>query len=379
MLGKSRSPCFEIKIMKLAIIGLSNSGKTTIFNALTGKNIQTSHYPTMSGEPHMGIVRVPDPRIEKLSEFFKRKKLVYPTIEYIDYIGINTKDTSQNIKIFELIRDANAIVHVVRAFEDEYVGHPLDDINPIRDIKNVEAEILFQDLELAEKRLDRMIEGAKKGKKPDEGERRLMLKCREALEKDTPLRKLSFSVDETKAMRTFQFVSTKPEIVLLNIGERDINTPKAAELQKSALQYFRDKGISESVAVVCLCGKIEMELAQLPAADARAFLDDMGIQEPALNKLIRLSYELLGFISFITIGDDEIKAWTITRGTTALKAAGKVHTDIERGFIRAEVIGYDDFVSCGNMSVARDKGLLRLEGKTYEVRDGDMINFRFNV
>jgi GTP-binding protein YchF len=365
--------------MKLAITGLSNSGKTTIFNALTGKNIQTSHYPAMEGEPHFGIVKVPDLRIEKLSEFFSRKKLVYPTVEYIDYIGINTKDASQNIKVFDLIKDSDAIVHVVRAFEDEYVQHPLGGIDPVRDIGNVEAEILFHDLEFIEKRLERINEAAKKGKKPDEAERRLMLKCREALEKDMPLRKVSFRDEELKAMRTFQFVSTKPEIIVLNIGERDVNSLKDAEMQKSALQYFTDKGMSEMVAVVSICGKIEMELAQMSSADARAFLDDMGIQEPALNKFIHLSYELLGLISFITIGDDEIKAWTITKGATALKAAGKVHSDIERGFIRAEVIRYDDFISCGNMAAARDKGFLRLEGKTYEVKDGDMIKFRFNV
>lgn len=365
--------------MKLALIGLSNSGKTTIFNALTGKNIVTSHYPSMSGEPHMGIVKVPDSRIERLSEFFKGKKQVYPTVEYIDYLGINTKDASQNTKTFDLIRDSDAIVHVVRAFEDEYVRHPLESVNPVRDISSVEAEILFQDLELVEKRLERMNEAAKKGKKPDEAERRLMLKCREALEKDMPLRKVSFSEDEIKVMRTFQFISTKPEIVVLNIGEKDINSSKEAEMMNAALKYFTDREFPEKVGVVSICGKIEMEIAQLPQTDARAFLDDMGINEPALNKLIHLSYELLGLISFITIGVDEIKAWTITKGTTALKAAGKVHTDIERGFIRAEVIAYDDFITCGNMAIARDKGLLRLEGKTYVVKDGDIINFRFNV
>lgn len=365
--------------MKLSITGLSNSGKTTIFNALTGKNIMASHYPSIGGEPHIGIVKVLDSRIEKLSEFFRQKKLVYPTVEYIDYVGINTKDTAQNIKIFDLLRDSDAIVHVVRAFDDEYIRHPLGEVNPIRDINNVEAEILFQDFELAEKRLERMKEASKKGKKPDEAQRKLMLKCKEALEKDMPLRRVFFTEDEIKIMRTFQFVSMKPEIIVLNIGEKDINSTKEADLQRDALRYFIDKGISEKVSAVTICGKIEMELAQMSPIDAQVFLDDMGIAEPALKKLIHLSYKLLGLISFITIGDDEIKAWTIRNGTSALKAAGKVHSDIERGFIKAEVIGYDDFISCGSITAARDKGLLRVEGKTYVVKDGDMINFRFNV
>lgn len=365
--------------MKLAITGLPNSGKTTIFNALTGKNILTSHYPSMSGEPIMGIVKVPDTRIQRLSEFFRRKKLVYPAIEYIDYIGINIKDTSQNIKIFDLIKDSDAIVHVVRAFENEYVQHPYNGMNPVRDIGYVEAEFLFHDLELTEKRLERINEISKKGKKPNEAERRLMLKCREALENDIPLRNVSFSEDETKAMKTFQYVSTKPEIIVLNIGEKDIKSPLETEIINDVMKYFANKGMSEKVSVISICGKIEMELAQLPPEDARAFMDDIGIDEPALNRLIHFSYRLLGLISFLTIGDDEIKAWTIREGTTSLKAAGKVHSDIERGFIRAEVINFDDFISCGNMAAAREKGLVRLEGKTYIVKDGDIINFRFNV
>ncbi len=365
--------------MKLAITGLSNSGKTTIFNALTGKDIVTTSYLTTAGEPSYGIVKVPDHRIDRLLEFFKPKKITYASVEYIDYIGINTKDTSDNIKIFGLIKDSDAIVHVVRAFDDDLIQHPFGEINPLKDIRAVETEVLFQDLDLAEKRLERMSEAAKKGKKPDENEKRLMLKCRESLEQDIPLRNVSFSEDEMNAMKHLQFLSTKPEIVVLNIGEKDINTHKAAELHRNAEKYFLDKGISDKVAVAVVCGKIEMELAQLQPADARAFLDDIGIKEAALNKLIHVSYDLLGLISFITVGDDELKAWTITKGTTALKAAGKVHSDIERGFIRAEIISYDDFISCGSLPAARDRGLLRLEGKTYEVRDGDIINFRFNI
>jgi hypothetical protein len=365
--------------VKLAIIGLSNSGKTTVFNALTGQNLETTIYPTVSGEPNYGVVKVPDCRIDKLAEIYKPKKITYATVEYIDYIGLTKGDTTQNRKVFDLIKDADAIVHVVRAFQDDAVSHPMNEINPLRDIETLELELIFGDIELVEKRLARMEEGAKKGKKPNEAEKKLLFKCKDALEKEVPLRNVSFDNEEQKAMKHLQFVSTKPEVVVLNIGEGDLNTDKVLNLQKDAEKYFADKGISETTKVVTLCGKIEMEIAQLNLDEARAFLDDLGIQEPALNKLIHVSYDLLGLISFLTCGEDEVRAWTIKRGTNAQQAAGKIHSDIERGFIRAEVVGYDEFISSGSMSVVRDKGLLRLEGKTYEVKDGDIINFRFNV
>ena len=365
--------------MKLAITGLSNSGKTTIFNALTGKNIETTLYATAAGAPNLGVVRVPDTRIERLAEIYNPRKTTYASVEYVDYIGINLKDASHNAKVFEHIKDTDAIVHIVRAFDDERIPHPLNDIDPLRDIRVVEGEILFQDFELIEKRLERMAESAKKGKKSNEDERRLLLKCRESLEKDIPLRNLDFSEDDEKAMKHLQFISTKPQIVVLNIGEKEMNSGRPGKLREIVERYYAGKGLPDKVRVLTLCGNIEMEIAQLTPADAKAFLEDIGIQESAMNKLINVSYDLLGLISFMTIGDDEVKAWTITNGTNAVKAAGKVHSDIERGFIRAEVIGYDDLISCGNMSAARDKGLLRLEGKTYKVKDGDIINFRFNI
>lgn len=365
--------------MKLAITGLPNSGKTTIFNSLTGKNIETTSYLTVTDSPHLGIVKVPDSRIERLTEIYKPGKTTFASVEYVDYIGINVKDASHNSKVIEHIKDADAIVHIVRAFEDLSIQHPLNDIDPLRDITTVEAEIIFHDFELADKRLERMDEAAKKGKKSDEAEKNLLIKCRKSLEDDIPLRNIDFSEDEQKVMRHLQFITTKPEIIVLNIGEKDINSEKAKKLQEDVENYYSGRGLPDKVRVITLCGIIEMEIAQLAAQDAKAFLDDIGIREPAMNKLIQVSYDLLGLISFITIGDDEVKAWTITKGTNALNAAGKVHSDIERGFIRAEVISYDDFISCGNMLAARDKGLIRLEGKSYEVSDGDIINFRFNI
>lgn len=368
--------------MKLAIIGLSNSGKTTVFNALTGQNLETTLYPTVSGEPHLGVVKVPDSRIDKLAGIYKPKKITHATVEYIDYIGLTKGDVEQNRKVFDLIKDADSIVHVVRAFEDDAVSHPLTGVNPLRDIETVELELIFGDLEFVEKRLARMEEGSRRGKKPDEKEKKLLLKCKDALEKEIPLRNVFFDEEEERAMRPLQFVSTKPEVLVINVGEHDLGTDRAMNLQKEVEGYFsKDKGASQITryASLALCGKIEMEIAQLSPEEARAFLDDLGIQEPALNKLIHVSYGLLGLISFLTVGEDEVRAWTVTKGTDAHKAAGKIHSDIERGFIRAEVVHYEDFISCGAMHAAKEKGLLRLEGKTYEVKDGDIINFRFNV
>jgi len=368
--------------MKIAIIGLSNSGRTTIFNALTGQNIETTIYPTTSGEPNYGVVRVPDLRVSRLAEIYRPRKTTYATVEYIDYIGLTKGDTAQNRKVFDLIKDVDAILHVVRAFKDDSVIHPLGGIDPIRDLETIEMELIFGDLELVEKRLERIEEGLKKGKKPDETEKRVLLKCKEYLEKEIPLRNVSFDEDEQKAMRHLQFVSTKPEVIVLNIGEEDLRSDYEKVLTEEANAFMsRQAGnsITPSHSILTLCGKIEMELAQLKDEDAQAFLKDLGIEEPALNRLIHVSYDLLGLISFLTVGEDEVRAWTIKKGTVAQKAAGKIHSDIEKGFIRAEVIGFDDFIRCGNMASAREKGLLRLEGKTYEVRDGDIINFRFNV
>jgi len=365
--------------LKLAIIGLSNSGKTTLFNALSGLNIETTLYPTVSGEPHIGVVKVPDARVDRLKEIFKPKKTAYASVEYIDYIGLTKGDVAQNRKVFDFIKDADAIVHAVRFFEDEVVSHPMNEINPLRDIETVELEFIFGDLEFVEKRLERMAEAERKGKKQSETEKKLLLKCKDALEKELPLRNVNFDEEEQKAMKPFQFVSTKPEVIVLNIGESDLNTTKVTELHQSVEKFISDRGLAATTKVVTLCGKIETEIAQLSPEEARAFLDDLKIEEPALNKLIRVSYDLLGLISFLTAGEDEVRAWTIRKGTNAQNAAGKIHSDIERGFIRAELVGYNDFIAGGTMAAARDKGLLRLEGKTYEVKDGDIINFRFNV
>ena len=360
--------------MKIAIIGLSNSGKTTVFNALTGMNIEATVYATVTGEPNIGVVKVPDARIDTLSDIFKPKKTTNAAIEYIDYIGLTKGDVKQNRKVFDLIKDVEAIVHVVRAFDDESVIHPLGNTDPARDIETLELELIFGDLDLVEKRLDRMQEAQKKsGKKPDESEKKLLVKCQEFLTKETALRDVEFTEEELKAMRALQFMSTIPKVIVLNIGEKDLESDDGKDIRSSIPERH------QSIPVLSLCGKIEMEIAQLPPEEKGLFLEELKIDEPASNKLIKSCYQMLGLISFLTAGEDEVRAWTIRKGTDAVTAAGKIHSDISRGFIRAEVISYADFISSGTMQAAKEKGLLRLEGKTYEVKDGDIINFRFNV
>ncbi len=373
--------------MKLIITGFSNSGKTTVFNSLTGLALETTTYPTSISaevEPHPGIVKIPDARIENLSSIYEPKKTTYAIVEYIDYLGITSAaaggDVSQNSKVFNLVKDADAIVHVVRAFEDESIIHPLGDLNPVRDVTSFEAELILGDLELVEKRLAKIADQEKRGKKQDESDKKLLMKCRDALEEEKSLRNIEFDDEEKRLMLPYQFLSTIPEIIVLNIEESDLNSDKVKNYQEKIKAYFRETAQDIVPPVIALCGKIEMEIAQLPADEAREFLEDLGIDEPAMNKLCHVSYDSLGLISFFTVGDDEVRAWTIRKGIHAQHAAGKIHSDIERGFIRAETVGYDDFISSGeSMSVVKEKGLARLEGKTYEVKDGDIINFKFNV
>ncbi|MCG6553214.1 MAG: redox-regulated ATPase YchF [Candidatus Magnetominusculus sp. LBB02] len=359
--------------MKIAITGLANSGKTTVFNALTGLNAQTSIYASAMDEPHVGSVRVNDKRVETLSGIFKPKKTTYSSIIYTDFQGLIKGDAAHNRKVFEFIRDADALVEVVRAFEDNSVVHPDNSTDAARDASNLESELILYDLELVEKRLGRMADAAKRGKRPDDQEKKILEKCKETLYNEIPLRKTQFSAEEQKAIVHLQFISIKPKIIVINISEDDIGKSQPLIDDISARLNF-DKN-----ALISLSGKIEMEIAQLPAHEADQFLKDMGIEEPALNKVVNKGYELLGLISFLTVGEDEVRAWTITKGMSALEAAGKIHSDIERGFIRAEVVAYSDFMASGTMAGVKKSGLARLEGKNYIVADGDIINFRFNV
>jgi len=366
--------------MKLPITGLANSGKTTIFNALTGVGHPPSLYITKDMEPQRATVKVPDRRLEGLAEIFRPRKVTNATVEYIDFIGLTKGDLLQNRKVFDMIKDADAIVHVIRAFRDEAVVHPLGSVDPLRDMETVEFEFIFGDLELVTKRLQRIEEAKKKGKKPQEEEVKTLLKCKEALEQERPLRFVDFSEEELKILRPMQFLSDKPEVIVFNTDEK-MNPMEIEALIRSAIDYYKrfSPAYEEKVKIISLSGKIERELSQMSPDEQKEFLKELGIDEPALNKLIRVSYGLLRYISFFTVGEDEVRAWTIREGTNAQKAAGKIHSDMERGFIRAEVVSYEDFIKEGSLSALRDKGLLRLEGKDYIVKDGDIINFRFNV
>ncbi len=370
--------------MKLTITGFSNSGKTTVFNALTGLELETTTYPTsISAEvdSHIGVVKIPDARVDKLASIYDPKKVTFATVEYIDYLGITSGgDIAQNSKVFNLIKDSDAIVHVVRAFEDESILHPMNSVDPVRDVMSFEDELILGDLELVEKRLGKIEQQEKRGKKQDASDKQLMEKCKKALEDEISLRDIEFSDEEKRLMLPYQFLSTMSEIIVLNINESDINSDNVKELQNRTETYFKGKGKGIVPQILSLCGKIEMEIAQLPSDEAVVFLEDLGIEEPAMNRLCRVSYDALGLISFLTVGEDEVRAWTIKNGTIAQRAGGKIHSDIERGFIRAETVSYDDFISSGeSMAAVKEKGLAKLEGKTYEVRDGDIINFKFNV
>lgn len=363
--------------MKIGITGLANAGKSTIFNSVTGLNVPTPLFASTGGEPVLGMARVPDERIDRLTEIFKPKKTIYSTVEFVDYLGITKGDAKQNRSVCEFIKDADALIHVVRAFADDSVAHPFGgEVDPARDVVTVETEILLGDLELVERRLENMDQAAKKGNKPRPGEQAVLLRCRESLENETPLRDLEFSSDERDALRHLQFMSLKPETVVVNIGENDIGSPRAEEMVAAVREVYRGK---PSIIVMSLSGKIEMEISELPPDEASAFLGDLGIAEPALNRMIQSAYENVGLIPFFTVGEDEVRSWAIRNGDDALAAAGKIHSDIQRGFIRAETVGYEDFMAAGSIAAARDKGTLRLEGKTYVVQDGDIINFRFNV
>ncbi len=358
--------------MKIGILGASNVGKTTIFNALTGMDIPTTVYSTTEAEPHIAVVKVPDERVDRLSEIYKPKKTTYATVEYVDYLGITKGDLQQNRKVLDLLKDVDAVVHVVRAFQDDSVVHPLGEVNPIQDAETIKLELIFSDLELVDKRLERISEAKKKGKKPDPKEEEVLSKCKEALEAEKPLRDVQFTEDELKALRHLQFITIKPEVIVINLDEKTFNTEDEKRLTEEFRKRYKDP-------VIALSGKIEMELAQLEPDEQTAFLDELGIKEPAMHRLIRVCYGHLGLISFFTVGEDEVRAWTIKHETLAPRAAGKIHSDMERGFIRAEVINYRDFIEAGSMAEARQRGLVRLEGKTYEIKDGDIINFRFNV
>jgi len=354
--------------MKVGIAGFPRSGKTTVFNALTGQHAQVGGF-TEPGKVHLGTIKVPDPRIDRLSEIFRPRKTTYAEMVFADFpapqaaAAEGRSGSALDTATLTQMRESDALVQVVRGFSDEITGDPPD---PVRDLANFKTELLLADLVLIEKRLERL-----KKEKGKEQESALLQRCKAPLDAEQPLRLLELNQEEVSAISGFGFLSRRPVMVLLNVSEADVHAPLSA----AVAEWLR----AEHLEGLVLSGKIEMEIAALDAGDRQAFLDDIGLGAPARERFITAAYQLLDQISFLTTGEDEVRAWTIKRGTTAVKAAGKIHSDIERGFIRAEVVHYDDFVRYGSEAKCREAGKFRLEGKEYVVHDGDIIHFRFNV
>ncbi|NJN68535.1 MAG: redox-regulated ATPase YchF [Chloroflexaceae bacterium] len=361
--------------MHIAIIGLANSGKTTVFNALTGAAAETASYSAAGHlEPNRAVVKVPDARLSVLTQMFRPRKTVEAEVQYVDVAGISHEGKQGSglpPALLNYLSSADALLHVVRAFEDERIAHPDGSVDMARDAAALDLELIFSDLAIIERRLKRLeAEIGKMGAREREArvaERDLLQRLQAALEADTPVRALELSEEEERSIRGYQFLTAKPMLVVLNIGENQIHHPP-----QFAYPHPRS-------AVVPLCGKIEAELGQLDLDDAQVFMDDLGITETARERVIRCSYELLGLMSFLTAGPDEVRAWTIRQNTPAVEAAGTIHSDIQRGFIRAEVVAYDDLVAAGGMNEAKKTGTVRMEGKQYIVQDGDVCHFLFNV
>jgi len=350
--------------MKVGIVGFPRAGKTTIFNALTGLHAAVGGYAE-PGKPNLGTIKVPDPRIDKLSEIFEPRKTTYAEIVFVDFPGSAGDASTSALDTAAIVqmRDADALVQIVRGFPDAITGEPPA---PARDIENFRSELILADLAVVEKRLERL-----KKEKGKEREQELLLRCKQTLDDEQPLRKLELAVEEVRSLAGFGFLSRVPLLIVLNVDESHAAEPLPADV-RTLLERDELTGL-------VLSGQIEMEVAALEPADRGAFLADLGVNEPARDRFVRTAYELLDLISFLTSGTDEVRAWTIKRGTPAVKAAGKIHSDIERGFIRAEVTHYDDFIAYGSEAKCREAGKLRLEGKDYVVKDGDIIHFRFNV
>ncbi len=352
--------------MKVGMIGFARSGKTTVFNAITGASAEVGAYG--SREANVAVIKVPDARVDKLSEIFKPKKKTYAEFEFIDIAPAENADNDKALDnaALNVLKNADALVHVVRAFESENVMHPLGSVNPARDVKALEDELQITDFIIVEKRIERL---EKEHRKDQEYE--LLLRCKEHLEKGNPLRTLEINVHEETLLRSFTFLSQKPMMLLGNYGDDAIGKDDPARMEQISAQL--------GLKMIAFCGALEMEVSQLPHEEQAPFREELGLGEESRVRFIQFAYEMLGLMSFLTAGEPEVRAWTIRKGTHAVDAAGVIHSDIKRGFIRAETVAYDDFIEAGSMAKAKEKGKVRLEGKDYIVKDGDMLLFRFNV